>query len=72
MVFPPPVHLSLQFVVMTLDLPMNVTAASLFTYIAPPLDCNRRQNVTREKLEKYSKEEEKKRLDMLIHKKIER
>ena len=45
---------------MILELPLNVTAATLSTYIAPPLSCNKRKKETREKLERYSKEEEKK------------
>ena len=50
---------------------MNVTAALGWKkYIAPPLDCDEKKKETREKLERYTKEEEKKWLDMLIHKKI--
>ena len=58
-----PLLLVAVFDFMTLELPMNVTAALLVTYIAPPADCNERQKETREKLERYSKEEEK-RLDI--------
>ena len=65
-----PLPLGAEFDSMTLELPLNVTAASLRTYIAPPLSCNERKKKTREKFDRYSKEEEKKRLDMLIHKKI--
>ena len=64
-----PLLLGAVFDFMTLEVPMNVTAALLSTCIAPPLDCNERQKETREKLERYSKEEEKKVL-VLIHKKI--
>ena len=43
----------------TLELPLNVTAAVLDTNRAPPLDCNDRQKETREKLERNLKEEAK-------------
>ena len=41
----------------TLEVPMNVTAASLYTIIAPPF-YDGRQKETREKVERNSKEEE--------------
>ena len=53
MLLPP--LLGAVFNFMTLELPLNVTAAKLFTSIAPPLSCNERQKETREKLERYSK-----------------
>ena len=55
-----PLPLGAVFDFMTLELPMNVTAAVLCICIAPPRVCSERKKETREELERYSKEEEKK------------